>query len=159
MSLEALFNRELGLCPLRRCEQIVDPTLHRCGAFPGVDCPFRFDRCAWVFIMGRSGWVWILRRRDLKSPAFDAADRPPFQASTVADRFRLWLSSVLRCVFCFAGFVAERLAIICSSVADSIVLRASVVAEGFGFLVIRSRYPPTPDCHFVHALYLAGRVI
>ena len=60
--------------------------------------------------------------------------------------------------FVFAGFVAERLAIVCSSVADSIVLRASAIAEGFGFVVIRSRYPLTPDCRFVHALYLAGRV-
>ena len=57
-----------------------------------------------------------------------------------------------------AGFVAECLAIVCSSIADSIVLRASAVVEGFGFLVIRSRYPLSPDCCFVHALYLAGRV-
>ena len=61
------------------------------------------------------------------------------------------------CVLLFAGFVAERLAIVFSSVADSIVLRASAVAEGFEFSIIRLGYPPSPDC-FVHTLYLAGRV-
>ena len=63
------------------------------------------------------------------------------------------------CVLLISGFVAKRLAIVCSFVTDRIVLRASVIVEGFGFLVIRSRYPPTPDFHFVHALYLAGWVI
>ena len=45
ISFKAVLNWELSHWTLRRCRRTFNSTLQRCGPFPGVDFPFRSDRC------------------------------------------------------------------------------------------------------------------
>ena len=98
--------------------------------------------------------IFIPRRERLDTFVADVAVRVVVLSAAVADQCRIRHASTLRCVFVVANLVAECWAISYSSVADDIMFRASVVAEGCGLLVTRPRYPPVPDVWFSCVRYM-----